>query len=84
MKKGQTSPPWSGEELRFMRENYAEHTAAWIGRRLGRTTQAVLRQAQRQGLLKKRGRPPKGDVYVRFKRNKENNKQIKQKSNEFK
>ena len=69
MKKGQTSPPWSGEELRFLRENYAEHTAAWIGRRLGRTTQAVLRQAKRTGLSKKRGRPLKGSVYVRFRKN---------------
>ena len=69
MKKGQTSPPWSGEELRFLRENYAEHTAAWIGRRLGRTTQAVLRQAKRTGLSKNRGRPLKGSVYVKFKRN---------------
>lgn len=78
MKKEQTSPPWSGEELRFLRENYAEHTAAWIGRRLGRTTQAVLRQARRQGLSKKRGRPIKGSVYVRFKRDKENRKEDQQ------
>lgn len=69
MKKGQTSPPWSGEQLRFLRENYAEHTAAWIGRKLGRTTQAVLRQARRLGLSKKRGRPLKGCVYEKFKRN---------------
>ena len=69
MRKGQTSPPWSGAELRFLRENYTEHTAAWIGRRLGRTTQAVLRQAKRTGLSKKRGRPLKGSVYVKFKRN---------------
>ena len=74
MKKGQTSPPWSGEELRFLRENYAEHTAAWIGRRLGRTTQAVLRQAKRTGLSKKRGRPLKGSVYVKFKKNRQINK----------
>lgn len=72
MKKGQKTPQWSGKELMFLRENYAEHTAAWIGRRLGRTAQAVLRQARRIGLSKKRGRPLKGDVYVRFKRNKEN------------
>ena len=69
MRKGQTSPPWSGEELRFLRENYAEHTAAWIGRRIGRSTQAVLRQARRIGVSKKRGRPIKGSVYVKFKRN---------------
>ena len=69
MIKGQTTPQWSGEELRFLRENYAEHTAAWIGRRLGRTLQAVLRQAQRIGLSKKRGRPLKGYVYVKFNRN---------------
>lgn len=69
MKKGQTSPPWSGEELRFLRENYTEHTAAWIGRRIGRTTQAVLRQAKRTGLSKKRGRPLNGSVYVRFRKN---------------
>ena len=74
MKKGQTSPPWSGEELRFLREHYAEHTAAWIGRRIGRSTQAVLRQARRIGLSKKRGRPPKGSVYVKFKRNRTINK----------
>ena len=74
MKKGQTSPPWSGNELRFLRENYAEHTAAWIGRRLGRTTQAVLRQAKRTGLSKKRGRPLKGSVYVKFKKNRKINK----------
>ena len=75
MKKGQTAPPWSGAELRFLRENYAEHTAAWIGKRIRRSTQAVLRQARRIGLSKKRGRPRKGDVYVRFKRNKETKKQ---------
>ena len=69
MKKGQTSPPWSGEELRFLREKYTEHTAAWIGRRLGRSTQAVIRQARRIGLSKKRGRPLKGSVYVKFKKN---------------
>ena len=69
MKKGQTSPPWSGEELRFLRENYAEHTAAWIGRRIGRSTQAVIRQATRRGLSKKRGRPLNGYGYVKFKRN---------------
>lgn len=69
MKKGQTSPPWSGEELRFLRENYTEHPAAWIGRRIGRSTQAVLKQARRLGLSKKRGRPIKGSVYVKFKRN---------------
>ena len=69
MRKGQTSPPWSGEDLRFLRENYTEHTAAWIGRRLRRTTQAVLRQARRIGLSKKRGRPCKGSVYIKFKRN---------------
>lgn len=69
MIKGQTSPPWSGKDLRFLRENYAEHTAAWIGRRIGRTMQAVLRQAQRIGLSKKRGRPLKGSVYVKFNRN---------------
>lgn len=69
MRKGQTSPPWSGEELRFLREHYAEHTAAWIGRRIGRTAQAVLKQARRLGLSKKRGRPIKGSVYVKFNRN---------------
>ena len=69
MKKGQTSPPWSGADLRFLRENYTEHTAAWIGRRLGRTTQAVLRQARRIGLSKKRGRLLKGSGYVKFKKN---------------
>ena len=74
MKKGQTSPPWSGEELRFLRENYAEHTAAWIGRRLGRSTQAVLRQARRRGLSKKRGRPLKGSGYVKFKKIRKTNK----------
>ena len=74
MKKGQTSPPWSGEELRFLRENYTEHTAAWIGRRLGRSLQAVLKQAKRIGLSKKRGRPLKGSVYVKFKRNRKQTK----------
>jgi hypothetical protein len=69
MKKGQTSTPWSGAELRFLRENYAEHTSAWIGRRIGRTMQSVLRQARRIGLSKKRGRPIKGSVYVKFNRN---------------
>ncbi|MBO7541930.1 MAG: hypothetical protein J6T33_09755 [Bacteroidales bacterium] len=69
MRKGQTSPPWSGEELRFLRENYTEHTAAWICRRLGRSQGAVIKQARRQGLSKKRGRPLKGSVYVKFKRN---------------
>ena len=69
MKKGQTSPPWSGEELRFLREHYAEHTAAWIGRRIGRSTQAVLKQAGRTGLSKKRGRPRKGSGYVKFNKN---------------
>ena len=78
MKKGQKTPPWSGEELRFLRENYTEHTAAWIGRRIGRSTQAVLRQARRIGLSKKRGRPLKGSGYVRFKRNKENRKEDNQ------
>lgn len=78
MKKGQKTPQWSGTELRFLRENYAEHTAAWIGRKLGRTTQAVLRQARRTGLSKKRGRPLKGSVYVKFKRNKENRKEDNQ------
>ena len=74
MKKGQKTPPWSGEELRFLRENYTEHTAAWIGRRIGRSMQAVLRQARRLGLSKKRGRPIKGAVYVKFKRNRKTNK----------
>ena len=74
MKKGQTSPPWSGEELRYLREHYAGHTAAWIGRRIGRSTQAVLKQARRIGLSKKRGRPIKGSVYVKFKRNRTINK----------
>ena len=74
MKKGQKTPPWSGEELRFLRENYTEHTAAWIGRRIGRTTQAVLRQAKRIGLSKKRGRPLKGSGYVKFKKNRKINK----------
>ena len=74
MRKGQTSPPWSGEELRFLREHYAEHTAAWIGRRIGRSTQAVLKQARRLGLSKKRGRPIKGSVYVKFNRNRTINK----------
>lgn len=69
MKKGQTSPPWSGEELRFLREHYAGHTAAWIGRRIGRTVQAVLKQARRLGLSKKRGRPLKGSRYVKFNKN---------------
>lgn len=69
MKKRQTSPPWSGEQLRFLRENYAEHTAAWIGRRLGRSKEAVLKQARRIGLSKKRGRPLKGSGYVKFKKN---------------
>jgi hypothetical protein len=69
MKKGQTSPPWSGEELRFLRENYAEHTAAWIGSRLGRSQGAIIKQARRLGLSKKRGRPIKGSVYVKFNRN---------------
>lgn len=69
MRKGQTSPPWSGEELRFLRENYTEHTAAWIGRRLGRGLGAVIKQARRLGLSKKRGRPIKGSVYVKFKKN---------------
>lgn len=69
MKKGQTSPPWSGADLRFLRDNYTEHTAAWIGRRLGRSRGAVIKQARRQGLSKKRGRPLKGSVYVKFKRN---------------
>lgn len=70
MKKGQMSPPWSGEELRFLREHYAEHTAAWISRRIGRSTLAVLCQARRTGLSKKRGRPPKGSGYVKFNRSK--------------
>ncbi len=78
MRKGQTSPPWSGEELRFLRENYTEHTAAWIGRRLGRSMDAVIKQANRIGLSKKRGRPLKGSVYVRFERNKENRKEEQQ------
>ena len=78
MKKGQTSPPWSGEELRFLRENYTEHTAAWIGRRLGRSLQAVLKQAKRIGLSKKRGRPLKGSVYVKFKKNRKTNKNTEQ------
>lgn len=78
MKKGQTSPPWSGEQLRFLRENYTEHTAAWIGRRIGRTTQAVLRQARRIGLSKKRGRPRKGSGYVKFKKNRKINKKTEQ------
>lgn len=68
MKKGQTLPPWSGEELRFLREKYAEHTAAWIGRKLKRSQDAVIKQARRIGLSKKRGRPLKGSVYVKFKR----------------
>ena len=68
MRKGQTSPPWSGKELRFLRENYTEHTAAWIGRQLGRSAHAVTIQANRLGLKGRRGRPCKGDVYVRFKR----------------
>lgn len=74
MRKGQTLPPWSGEELRFLRENYSEHTAAWIGRRLGRSEEAVIKQARRIGLSKKRGRPLKGYVYVRFKRNRKTSK----------
>jgi hypothetical protein len=74
MKKGQTSPPWSGVELRFLRENYAEHTAAWIGRRLGRSLGAIIKQARRLGLSKKRGRPLKGSVYVKFNRNRKTNK----------
>lgn len=74
MKKGQTSPPWSGEELRFLRDNYTEHTAAWIGRRIGRSTQAVIKQARRIGLSKKRGRPLKGSVYVRFRKNRKTSK----------
>lgn len=78
MKKGQTSPPWSGEQLRFLRENYAEHTAAWIGRQIGRSVHAVKMQASRLGLEGRRGRPCKGDVYVRFKRNKENRKEDNQ------
>ena len=69
MKKGQTSPPWSGEELRFLRENYTEHTAAWIGRRIGRSDDAVRKQAKRIGLSKKRGIPLKGSVYIKFNRN---------------
>ena len=78
MKKGQTSPPWSGKELRFLRENYAEHTSAWIGRQLGRSALAVIKQAQRIGLSKKRGCPLKGSVYVKFKRNKEKRKEEQQ------
>lgn len=74
MKKGQKTPQWSGAELRFLRENYAEHTAAWIGRILGRTTQAVLRQARRIGLSKKRGRPLKDSVYVKFNKNRKTDK----------
>ena len=74
MKKGQTSPPWSGEELRFLRENYTEHTAAWIGRRLRRSQGAIIKQAGRLGLSKKRGRPLKGYVYVKFNRNRKTNK----------
>lgn len=69
MKKGQTSPQWSGEELRFLRENYAEHTAAWIGRRIGHSVNAVKMQASRLGLKGRRGRPRKGSGYVKFKRN---------------
>lgn len=69
MKKGQTSPPWSGEELRFLCENYTEHPAAWIGRRLGRSQGAIIKQARRIGLSKKRGRPLKGSVYIKFNRN---------------
>jgi hypothetical protein len=69
MKKGQTSPPLSGEELRFLRDNYTEHTAAWIGSRLGRSQGAIIKQARRLGLSKKRGRPIKGSVYVKFNRN---------------
>ena len=79
MRKGQTSPPWSGAELRFLRENYAEHTAAWIGRRIGRSTQAVLRQAKRRGLSKKRGRPLKGSVYIKFKKNRKMNEKMNNK-----
>ena len=78
MKRGQTSPPWGGTELRFLRENYAEHTAAWIGRRIGRSTQAVLRQARRIGLSKKRGRPLQGSGYVKFKKNRKINKNTEQ------
>lgn len=74
MKKRQKTPQWSGKELMFLRENYAEHTAAWIGRRLGRTTQAVLRQARRIGLSKKRGRPLKGSGYVKFNKNRKTDK----------
>ena len=81
MKKGQTLPPWSGEELRFLRENYAEHTAAWIGRRLGRSLQAVLKQAKRTGLSKKRGRPLKGSGYVKFKKNRKMNGKMNGKMN---
>lgn len=69
MKKGQKTPQWSGTELRFLRENYAEHTAAWIGRQLGRSAKAVTQQAARTGLSKRRGRPLKGSAYVKFKRN---------------
>ena len=79
MKKGQTSPPWSGNELRFLRENYTEHTAAWIGRRIGRSTQAVLRQAKRRGLSKKRGRPLKDSGYVKFNKNRKMNEKINNK-----
>ena len=79
MKKGQTSPPWSGEELRFLRDNYTEHTAAWIGMRIGRSTQAVIKQARRIGLSKKRGRPINGSVYVKFKKNRTMRKKITKK-----
>lgn len=79
MKKGQISPPWSGEELRFLRDNYTEHTAAWIGRKIGRSTQAVLKQAGRTCLSKKRGRPLKGSGYVKFNKNRKMRKKITKK-----